>query len=84
MDKKQIDTDKYEEYQNARVEGFIPAEWEFEDYLLAEVKRLNGIIDYIRDVGRMEKRKEVSGFFLSIMENVLTVKEYQEWGSGCK
>ena len=34
------DTDKYEEYQNARVEGFIPAEWEFEDYLLAEVKRL--------------------------------------------
>ena len=29
-----------EEYQNARVEGFIPAEWEFEDYLLAEVKRL--------------------------------------------
>mgnify|MGYP001243567407 FL=1 len=35
-----IDTDKYEEYQTARVEGFIPAEWEFEDYLLAEVKRL--------------------------------------------
>ena len=34
------DTNKYEEYQNARVEGFIPAEWEFEDYLLAEVKRL--------------------------------------------
>lgn len=29
-----------EEYQNARVEGFIPAEWEFEDYLLAEVKQL--------------------------------------------
>ena len=47
-----IDTDKYEanahvwfletheEYQNARVEGFISAEWEFNDYLLAEVKRL--------------------------------------------
>ncbi len=84
MDKKQIDTDKYEEYQNARVEGFIPAEWEFEDYLLAEIKRLNGIIDYIRDVGRKQKRKEVSGFFLSIMEKVLTVKEYEEWRSGCK
>jgi hypothetical protein len=37
---RMIDTDKYEEYQNARVEGFIPPEWEFEDYLLAEVKRL--------------------------------------------
>ena len=84
MDKKQIDTDKYEEYQNARVEGFIPAEWEFEDYLLAEVKRLNGIIDYIRHVGRIEKRKEVSSFFLSIMEKVLTTEECLEWRSECK
>jgi len=40
-----IDTDKYEEYQNARVEGFIPAEWEFEDYLLAEVKRLTALFE---------------------------------------
>jgi len=78
------DTNKYEEYQNARVEGFIPAEWEFEDYLLAEVKRLNGIIDYIKDVGRIEKRKEVSVFFLSIMEKVLTLEEYEEWISECK
>ena len=78
------DTNKYEEYQNARVEGFIPAEWEFEDYLLAEVKRLNGIIDYIKDVGRIEKRKEVSVFFLSIMEKVLTLEEYEEWRSECK
>ena len=30
----------HDEYQNARVEGFIPAECEFEDYLIAEVKRL--------------------------------------------
>ena len=30
----------HEAYQTARVEGFIPAEWEFEDYLLAEVERL--------------------------------------------
>lgn len=42
------------------------------------------IVEYIRDVGRMEKRKEVSTFFLSIMEKVLTVKEYQEWRSECK
>jgi len=84
MNKKQINTTKYEEYQNARVEGFIPAEWEFEDYLLAEVKRLNGIIDYIKDVGRIEKRKEVSVFFLSIMEKVLTLEEYEEWISECK
>ena len=42
------------------------------------------IVEYIRDVGRMEKRKEVSGFFLSIMEQVLTVDEYEEWRSECK
>ena len=52
--------------------------------LLAEVKRLNGIIDYIRYVGRIEKRKEVSTFFLSIMEKVLTLEEYEEWISECK
>ena len=42
------------------------------------------IVEYIRDVGRKEKRKEVSGYFLSIMEKVLTEKEYQEWRSECK
>ena len=40
-----IGTDKYEEYQNARVVGLIPVEWEFEDYLLAEVKRLRKELD---------------------------------------
>ena len=38
---------EYEEYQTARVEGFIPAEWEFEDYLLAEVKRLRERNDWL-------------------------------------
>ena len=47
--------------------------------LLAEVKRLRGIIDYIRDTGRMVKPKRYSGFFLSIMEKVLTTEEYLEW-----
>tara|TARA_A200000159_G_scaffold162692_1_gene187141 strand:+ start:1044 stop:1199 length:156 start_codon:yes stop_codon:yes gene_type:complete len=40
---------------------------------------LEQIIEYIRDTGRMEKKKEVSGFFLSIMERVLTPEEYREW-----
>ena len=53
-----IDTNKYEEYQNARVEGFIPAEWEFEDYLLAEVKRLReGRLDLINEVIRIINNK---------------------------
>ena len=51
---------------------------EYKD-LLAEVKRLRGIIDYIRDTGRMVKPKRYSGFFLSIMEKVLTTEEYLEW-----
>ena len=59
-----IDTDEYE----GHAEG-----------LLAEVKRLRGIIDYIRDTGRMVKPKRYSGFFLSIMEKVLTTEEYLEW-----
>ena len=41
-----------------------------------EVKRLRGIIDYIRDTGRMERRY---GRLLSIMEKVLTTEEYLEW-----
>tara|TARA_Y100001938_G_scaffold144988_1_gene220747 strand:+ start:1381 stop:1698 length:318 start_codon:yes stop_codon:yes gene_type:complete len=44
--------------------------------LLAEVKRLRGIIDYIRDTGRMER---TYGPLLSIMEKVLTTEEYLEW-----
>lgn len=42
-------------------------------------KELKNLIEYIRDTGRMEKKKEVSGFFLSIMEKVLTPEEYREW-----
>ena len=37
MNKEELDKRKeklYEDYQNARVEGFIPAEWEFEDYMI--------------------------------------------------
>jgi hypothetical protein len=44
----------YDEYQNARVEGFIPAECEFEDYLIAEVKRLRDLhilaCDYLQSI----------------------------------
>ena len=50
--------------------------------LLVEVKRLRGIIDYIRDTGRMEKAcfpNIPSGHLLSIMEKVLTTEEYLEW-----
>ena len=42
--------------------------------LLAEVKRLRGIIDYIRDTGKMDRNP--SGHLLSIMEKVLTTEEY--------
>ena len=42
-------------------------------------EQLEELIEYIRDTGRMEKKKEVSGFFLSIMEKVLSVEEYREW-----
>jgi len=47
-------------------------------------KQLEGLVEYIRVVGRKEKRKEVSGFFLNIMEQVLTYIEYDEWRSECK
>ena len=48
--------------------------------LLAEVKRLRGIIDYIRDIGRLAKQKKgLPSSFLSIMEKVLTTEEYLEW-----
>jgi hypothetical protein len=42
-------TDKYEEYQTARVEGFIPDLWEFEDYLLAEMVRLRETLATIKE-----------------------------------
>jgi hypothetical protein len=46
----------------------------------AEVKRLRGIIDYIRDIGRLAKQKKgLPSSFLSIMEKVLTTEEYLEW-----
>ena len=44
--------------------------------LLAEVKRLRDIIDYIRDIGRAERTYRP---LLSIMETVLTTEEYLEW-----
>lgn len=42
-------------------------------------EKLEKLIEYIRDTGRMEKKKEISGFFLSIMEKVLTAEEFREW-----
>ena len=46
-------------------------------------EELENVIEYIRNVGRMEREKEVSGFFLSIMEKVLTTEEYMKWRSEC-
>lgn len=41
----------YKEYQTARVEGFIPADQSFEEYLLAEVKRLReGILNVMAGI----------------------------------
>ena len=42
-------------------------------------EQLEEVIEYIRDTGRKEKRKEISPFFLSIMEKVLSPEEYREW-----
>ena len=47
--------------------------------LLEEVKRLRGIIDYIRDVGRMRSFPHFEPLLASIMEKVLTTEEYLEW-----
>ena len=59
--------------------------------LLAEVKRCHkivkecrSILNYVRKIGTMDKMKNVSGFFLSIMEKVLTEEEYEQWRSECK
>ena len=45
--------------------------------LVAEAKQLRSIIDYIREVGKMDRKP--SGHLLSIMEQVLTTEEYLEW-----
>jgi len=63
-----IDTDKW--IESARISL---------DELVKEVKRLRDTIDYIRDVGRMNREQEPSGHLLSIMEKVLTTEEYLEW-----
>jgi hypothetical protein len=63
-----IDTDKW--IESARISL---------DELEKEVKRLRDTIDYIRDVGRMNREQEPSGHLLSIMEKVLTTEEYLEW-----
>ena len=44
-DKLKLDLE--EKYQIARVEGFIPDDLEFEDYLIAEVKRLREFRDRV-------------------------------------
>jgi len=85
-----IDTDKYEghtpkHWRRKYNFGQIPFNKADENLiydapiLLQEVKRLRSIIDYIRDTGRMVKPKEVFGLYLSIMEKVLTTKEYIRW-----
>ena len=51
--------------------------WADAPLLLAEFKRLRGIIDYIREVGKMDRKP--SEHLLSIMEKVLTTEEYLEW-----
>ena len=78
-----INTDRYEETDHPEL-----VEFEGETLgdtltnLITEVRRLRGIIDYIRDTGRMEKACSPnipSGHLLSIMEKVLTTEEYLEW-----
>lgn len=76
----------FEELMDGR-EPFHDVKWDIQEYdedtpkLLAEVKL---ILAYIRRIGTMEKRKNVSGFFLSIMKKVLTEEEYEQWRSECK
>ena len=70
-----IDTDKYEGLTKQDLIEILKDADPFA--LLAEVKRLRGIIDYIRDTGKMDRTP--SGHLLSIMEKVLTTEEYLEW-----
>ena len=67
-----IDTDKYAEVIDD--DGYF-CEDRIAD-LLAEVKRLRGIIGYIRDTGRLDISNDL---LPSIMEKVLTTEEYLEW-----
>ena len=71
-----IDIDKYEQILKSRTPLSKKNQREYPLELIAEVKRLRGIIDYIRDTGRMER---TYGPLLSIMEKVLTTEEYLEW-----
>jgi hypothetical protein len=66
-----IDTDN--------VKGKYCSKQEMIFYLNAveEAKQLRSTIDYIREVGRMDRIP--TGHLMSIMENVLTAKEYLEW-----
>jgi hypothetical protein len=68
-----IDTDN--------VKGKYCSKQEMIFYLNAveEAKQLRSTIDYIREVGRMDRIP--TGHLMSIMENVLTAKEYLEWVS---
>ena len=58
---------EYEAYQTARVEGFIPADQSFEEYLLAEVKRLREIVK------KQEERFDVLRKFERRMYRTYTV-----------
>ena len=53
--------DEYEAYQTARVEGFIPADQSFEEYLLAKVKRLRGLLNTIVDKALHEVNTQPNG-----------------------
>ena len=75
IDKYERTTPELEEFEGENLGDLLTN-------LLVEVKRLRGIIDYIRDTGRMEKAcfpNIPSGHLLSIMEKVLTTEEYLEW-----
>ncbi len=43
--------DLLEEYQNTRVEGYCPAEWDFIDWLIVEVKKQRDMRWYYRITG---------------------------------
>ena len=57
---------EYEAYQTARVEGFIPADQSFEEYLLAEVKRLRYVLEDIESM-IPDNHEEVSPILSDIL-----------------
>ena len=71
-----IDTDKYMEMLDDNLLDSEDVQI-LVNTLYAEVEQLRGIIDYIRDTGRMGISN--GSLFLSIMEKVLTTEEYLEW-----